>query len=213
MDSTSGDAIAGLLCDLSSSDAVRAWREFLVAFGPVLQQVARLQESDTDAAADCFLFVCEHLAQDRFRRLRQFRPGGPASFPTWLRSVARNLCIDWHRKTRGRVREGAYPAKFRMEMLAVEDIAEQLRDPHPDPEAHAAGLQREAVLQKAVLRLPAADQLLIRLRFEQELTLHQIAQLTGTKDAQTVDRRLRQILESMRQNFQSARGKFRPSSV
>lgn len=213
MDTTPGDAIAGLLRDLSSGDAILAWREFLIAYGPVLQQVVRLQESDVDTAADCFLFVCEHLARDRFRRLRQFRPGGPASFPTWLRSVARNLCIDWHRKTHGRVRDGAYPAKVRMETLAVDDIAERLRDPHPDPETLAAGLQRNAALQAIVSRLSPAEQLLIRLRFEQELTLEQIARLSGLKDAQTVDRRLRQILEGMRQNFAAPRGKFRPSSV
>jgi RNA polymerase sigma factor (sigma-70 family) len=200
--------ISRLLGELASPSPTEAWREFLEDYAPVLQQVVHLFETETDAAADCLLFICEHLASDQFRRLRKFRSDGPASFPTWLRAVARNLCVDWHRKTRGRLRDGAYPDRPIGE--ALED--HWLSDPHPDPEMRAASLERESSLRRMVARLPDHERLLIRLRFDQELTLDQIARLTGLKDAQTVDRRLRQILDSLRESLGES-GKFRERSV
>lgn len=93
-----------LLQALDSSQPQSAWEEFLQSYGDVLLRVTHLFESDPDRVSDCFVFVCEHLAAGRFRRLRKFKPGGAASFTTWLAAVTRNLCIDWHRKECGRHR-------------------------------------------------------------------------------------------------------------
>jgi RNA polymerase sigma factor (sigma-70 family) len=70
----------------------------------VLLQVARLVEREEDEAADAFVFVCERLAANQFARLRRFDPAGPANPLTWLRVVARNLCLDHQRSIRGRFR-------------------------------------------------------------------------------------------------------------
>jgi RNA polymerase sigma factor (sigma-70 family) len=78
--------------------------EFLESYGPVLYQAARTYTSSQDAAADCYVYVCEQLAHNRFKRLLKFNPKGCASFTTWLRVVARNLCFDWHRSQSGRRR-------------------------------------------------------------------------------------------------------------
>jgi RNA polymerase sigma factor (sigma-70 family) len=78
--------------------------EFLESYGPVLYQTARTYTSNQDAAADCYVCICEQLAHNRFRRLLKFNPKGRASFTTWLRVVARNLCFDWHRSQSGRHR-------------------------------------------------------------------------------------------------------------
>src|SRR5258706_3693073 len=163
--------ISRLLGELASPSPTEAWSEFLENYAPVLQQVVHLFETETDRAADCFLFICEHLASRQFHRLRKFRPDGPASFSTWLRAVSRNLCVDWHRKTRGRLRDGAYP-----DQPLNEPLADQwLTDPHPDPEMRAASLERKASLRRMIARLPEQERLLIRLRFEHDLTLDQIA--------------------------------------
>ena len=61
-------------------------------------------ERDSDFVPDCFQFVCEGLSANSFRRLRRFRPEGPAVFSTWLRAVVRNLCLDWRRRQFGRHR-------------------------------------------------------------------------------------------------------------
>jgi len=48
--------------------------------------------------------VCAALSDNGFRRLRSFRPDGPACFKTWLMAVVSNLCVDWHRQQQGRIR-------------------------------------------------------------------------------------------------------------
>ena len=97
-------AIALLLADLQLPGASNAWMEFLESYGPVLYQAARTYTSSHDAAADCYVYICEQLAHNRFKRLLKFNPKGRASFTTWLRVVVRNLCFDWHRSQSGRHR-------------------------------------------------------------------------------------------------------------
>jgi len=96
--------IAGLLEGLRSSNSWDAWAEFLEHYSPVLFQTARACTDNEDAAADCYLHICQQLAHNRFRRLMKFKPEGSANFLTWLRVVARNLCFDWYRSSLGRQR-------------------------------------------------------------------------------------------------------------
>lgn len=96
--------IAFMIERLGSAQGEAAWTDFLNEFSTIILQVVRLFEREPDASADCFLFVCEELSRKGFRRLRRFRVDGRASFPTWLRAVVRNLCLDWHRKEFGRYR-------------------------------------------------------------------------------------------------------------
>jgi RNA polymerase sigma factor (sigma-70 family) len=97
-------SVAALLDRLRSADAQSAWRDFLQEYNPILYQTARACTRDEDEAADCFLYICEQLAKKSFHRLLLFRPDGAASFGTWLRVVARNLCVDCRRKKHGRPR-------------------------------------------------------------------------------------------------------------
>ncbi|HLF55314.1 MAG TPA: sigma-70 family RNA polymerase sigma factor [Thermoanaerobaculia bacterium] len=89
---------------LCSNDPDVAWSAFLAEFASLLFQVVHLFERDEERAEECFLYVCEQLRRDHLRRLRRFDERGTASFPTWLRAVARNLCIDWRRHRFGRFR-------------------------------------------------------------------------------------------------------------
>ena len=93
-----------LLERLRSTDSHAGWEEFLISYSPVLYQTIRAFTREEDDASDCFVFICEQLAKNSFRRLLQFDTNGTASFTTWLRVVARNLCFDWHRKKHGRFR-------------------------------------------------------------------------------------------------------------
>lgn len=74
----------------------------------------------------------------------------------------------------------------------------QLADPGPDPEALAVRSQQQGALQRALARLPRADYLLLRLRFDRGLTLQQISELTGAGSPQKADRRIREIVERLR---------------
>ncbi|MFB3923163.1 MAG: RNA polymerase sigma factor [Terriglobia bacterium] len=73
-------------------------------------------------------------------------------------------------------------------------LDERLLDSRPSPETLAAWNQQRARLARVVADLPASDRLLLRLRYEEDLTFDKIARIMGLKDAQAADRRIRDIL-------------------
>jgi RNA polymerase sigma factor (sigma-70 family) len=259
--------VAPLLETLQSPNLCdSAWADFLDSYSSVLYQTARACTSNEDAAADCYLYICEGLAKNGFRRLLKFKPDGNASFTTWLRVVARNLCMDWHRSQSGRARPfkslqrlsplelEVYTCRFirgasqeetlqRLEPLfpqinfsALSDIEERLQqslssrqqwilgsrkqsefstsaaaadeagdadmvdvaDSRPNQEAWLVDREQQAQLQKSLASLPTQERLLVQLRFEQDLSLNEIARLCGLEDAQRVNRRLTAILTKLR---------------
>jgi RNA polymerase sigma factor (sigma-70 family) len=270
--------------ELRSSQSREAWAEFLRHYSPLIFHTCQFSTSDADQAADCFLFACEMLSRNHFCRLLRFRPQGAASFPTWLRVVVRNLCLDWRRKKFGRARlfrsiarlpqlEGevyrcryeqglsldetflslcpSFPGLTMQQLveteahvreslssrqlwligarkvrargalqefgvgLAEEDDALVLDpvDPRPDQESALANQEQEEHLRSALGKLPAPERLLIRLRFEEGLSLEQIARLMGLCDAQRVHRRIADILETLRKRVIRNSGKRRVVSV
>jgi RNA polymerase sigma factor (sigma-70 family) len=272
--------IGPLLAKLRSEEAQAGWEEFLLQYSPALYQTARTLARDEDDVADCFVHICEQLAKDRFGRLLRFKPDGAASFLTWLRVVARNLCHDWHRKKHGRARpfkilQNLPPLeletyRFRFERhLSQEETLQQLRgtwpsievnelieterrieerlnpaqrwilsvrnqalgtsmrandedelgmmefaDPAPSPESAVEDKEQRRALRKCVEALRAEDRLILRLRFDDELSLDEISQLAGLGDAQRVHRRLTSILEKLRSAVgKGSSGKARPVSV
>ncbi|MCI0535201.1 MAG: sigma-70 family RNA polymerase sigma factor [Verrucomicrobiales bacterium] len=261
------DSIARLIRELGSRNPEHAWSEFLRIYASLILQVVRLFERDQDPISDCFLYVCEQLSRRRFRRLRKFRPDGPAKFETWLRAVVRNLCLDWHRKEFGRHRifrsiaslpaldqevfHGVFGNGFspeyafawlaprfpaltpedlqacigrieailtprqrwllsvrsgRRETRRLEDMADgpviQAVDTQGNPETQATLEEQRDHLSRELRKLTASERLLLRLRFEEDLTLEQIARMFKLADAQTADRRIRQLLERLRRGME-----------
>ena len=257
-----------ILRGLRSRDPRGAWGAFLEAYSPVILDVIRLFERDEDATGNCYLFVCERLCRDRFRRLCRFRIEGPASFQTWLRAVVRNLCLDWHRQEYGRHRvfesvgrlsildQEIFDAVF-VECLPVEEAylkigpripglthdallegigrveqtltsrqrwllsvrraraahslarrapddeewLQQVPGEAPNPESWAALQEERAALIAGMARLSPRERLLIRLRFERDLTLDEIAKLLRLENAQSADRRIREVLVKLRRQM------------
>ena len=134
---------------LGSREPWEAWTAFLESYSRAILQVVHTFEHEQDARSDCFLFVCERLSENQFRRLRRFQPRGVARFTTWLQVIVRNLCLDWRRKEYGRQRVFQSVARlapldqevFREVLirgLSPEDCFSRLRFTH-------AGLTREEV--------------------------------------------------------------------
>lgn len=96
--------IEDLLHRLNSADAGPAWAAFIDRYSGLVMKAVVQFEFDQDRRNECFLYVCEKLCEDRFRRLLTFNTKGAASFPGWLSTVTLRLCIDWHRKEYGRAR-------------------------------------------------------------------------------------------------------------
>jgi RNA polymerase sigma factor (sigma-70 family) len=266
-----GHPVEQMLIGLASEDWGQAWSEFLEIYSPLILQVVHQFENEEEHAGECFLFVCEQLSANGCRRLRHFEPAGPAKFSTWLRVVARNLCLDWRRKEIGRPRvlrsvsrlgaldqqvvdcvyergmslretlltlQASHP-KLTEEQLsdslqrvreslsarqlwllgrrhtkiqslerdsATGDgtVATQIAASDPSPEALAEFAERRSALTRALSCLDKDERLLLRLRYEEGLTLEQVSRLAGLGNAQRADRRIKEILERLREDMSEA---------
>jgi len=266
-----GRPVEQMLIGLASEDWGQAWSEFLEIYSPVILQVVHHFETEQDRAGECFLFVCEQLSTNSCRRLRRFEPAGPAKFSTWLRVVARNLCLDWRRKEIGRPRvlrsvsrlgvldqqvvdcvyergmslretllslQAFHPklteaqlsdslqrvreslssrqlwllGRRRTKVQSLERdsangdglVATQIAASDPSPEALAEIAERRSTLTCALSRLEKDERLLLRLRYEEGLTLDQVSQLAGLGNAQRADRRIKEILTRLREDMSEA---------
>jgi RNA polymerase sigma factor (sigma-70 family) len=73
-----------------------------------------------------------------------------------------------------------------------------ITDPRPNPEAQALFAERRGALDRALDHLSKRERLLMRLRFEEELTLEQIAKLLDLGNAQRADRQIKEVLARLR---------------
>ena len=81
-------------------------------------------------------------------------------------------------------------------------VERQIADPRPNPETLADLEERRTALAHAMSRLSKAERLLLRLRFEQGLTLEQVARVTGLENAQKADRRIKELLGRLREELE-----------
>jgi RNA polymerase sigma factor (sigma-70 family) len=168
-----------------------------------------------DGTLDRYAFMLDELRRADFRRLRTFAADGRAQFSSWLAVVARRLCLDHHRRERGRsVRREpagrpnkvARVARRELERLdgGFHDVAlvpaQQL-----DPTETLDRRDRCAAVRRVVNRLSADDRLLLRLRFGQELTAREIAAVLGLTSPLHVYRRLDIIYRMVRSGLRTAR--------
>jgi len=256
--------IEDLIVRLSTPQAGSAWTEFLRRYSSLILQVARRFESEEERVSDCFLYACAQLSDNSFRRLRSFRPDGPAQFRTWLISVATNLCIDWRRRLSGRLRPiaavaglaeldqlvyrliyvrgmtrgqclqalaGRYPdlsdsrlaeinarlftlltprqrwqlssrsrGSISLDELTQSDADErgfQAEEPGPGPEPLAALEQERELVETALGQLPPRQRLLLRLRYQQDLTLEEVARLARIPDPYRAHREIQAAIEAL----------------
>ncbi len=94
--------ISDLLQRLNSPEAGAAWVDFVNRFAHLIMKTASQFEYRQDRSSACFLYVCEKLCDQQFRRLQKYNATGSAKFHHWLSTVVFNLCVDWHRKEFGR---------------------------------------------------------------------------------------------------------------
>jgi len=113
-----------------------------------------------------------------------------AAFSTWLYRIAHNRLNDHWRAQQHR------PA-------APEDADERaarVPDPHT-PERNLSEFEQRRRLQMALDALPEEQRIVVTLRLEQELTLEEIAAITGV-GRETVKSRLRYAMDKLRTRLQ-----------
>jgi RNA polymerase sigma factor (sigma-70 family) len=74
----------------------------------------------------------------------------------------------------------------------------EIVDPQPNQETVFLTTEQQAQLRKVVASLPAEERLLLQLRFEQDLSLDEVARLCSLGGGQRVHRRITAVLKKLR---------------
>jgi RNA polymerase sigma factor (sigma-70 family) len=210
------NALKEFLVAVGTDGEAEAWAAFVEAYSRVLLHVARSTISDRDVAMDVYAYLLERLREDAGRRLRAFAGRNGARFTTWLVVVARRLCMDWHRRHRGRVREGesaaaaeARAARRRLAGLGNDlgasgpDDLERLPDEHAGADEALHRAELDSALQRALASLAPQDRLLLRLRVEDGIPAAEVARLLELPSPFHVYRRVAALTAALRQALQS----------
>jgi RNA polymerase sigma factor (sigma-70 family) len=204
--------LSRLLDARTPSRADAAWADFVAVHSRLLLHVVRTLTSDPDTAMDAYARVLERLREDDYRRLRAYVPDGRSRFTTWLVTVVRRLCLDWHRERFGRARAEAstdareaherrrHLANFAQDVGVVElDEVVDARSEENDPAEQLRALELMGALDAALATLSPSDQVLLRLRFDDGLSAQQIARTLHYPTPFHVYRRINALLASLRE--------------
>lgn len=155
---------------------------------------------------DAYAYLLEQLRRDDFQRLRAYVSDDRSRFTTWLVVVARRLCLDRLRQRYGRApdaeadnRETHAVRRRLVDLLGEElDTAVLADTAGADPETHLLANELRRVLTGVVGELEPRDQLLLKLRFEDELPAREIAQVMRFATPFHVYRRINTLLGQLR---------------
>ena len=184
-----------------------AWERLIAAHTRLLLAVARTFGGGHDEAMNRYSYILEKCRESDFRRLRSFDGSHGATFSTWLTVVARRLCLDYERTRYGRSPAGAQPdgnAERRVRRTLEDSVALELDiDLIAAPDAHSqetAVVRAESTkaLRAALSDLTPREQLLVTLRFQDDLSAARIASLLGVSTPFHVYRQLNGVLAKLR---------------
>ncbi|MFN2637699.1 MAG: RNA polymerase sigma factor [Gemmatimonadaceae bacterium] len=190
--------------ELSARD--EAWTQFVQSNSKLILYVARSLGGDHDDVMDRYAFVLGQLRRDNFHRLRAYGDDGRGKFTTWLVVVVRRLCLDHRREKYGRVRgdneneADGHRLRARLVDLTSDDaaLAEIVDVSAAGPEERLRAVQLDEALKLAVAALEPEDRLLLRFRFEDDLSAAEITRLMDCSSPFDVYRRLRRVLATLR---------------
>jgi len=137
-----------------------------------------------------------HLADDLFQETwsrvidARARWQPRAKFTTWLLQIAHNLAIDAYRRQPSQA--GPQETEAALATLAAAE--------HEQPEQQLSDFQTRRRLQRAIERLPDEQRHAILLRLEHDLSLEEIADVTGAP-RETVKSRLRYATQRIREEL------------
>ncbi|MGN6740432.1 RNA polymerase sigma factor [Dyella sp.] len=133
--------------------------------------------------------LADEVFQDTWSRViaarSRYQP--QAKFSTWLLQIAHHLIIDGHRRKR--------PLADGDE--AETALAHHAAPAHEQPEHALSDFEQRRGLQRAIEQLPDDQRTAVLLRLEHELSLEEIAQITGV-GRETAKSRLRYAMTKLR---------------
>jgi RNA polymerase sigma factor (sigma-70 family) len=202
--------VSNLLLGTDRGDPEGAWAAFLERHTGLLLQVAfRFAGGSYDEAMDSYAYMLDELRRNDYARLRTYVACDHCTFAHWLVVVCRRLCLDHYRRKYGRQRStkavraqvvARRDARRRLARLSAseQELAELPDASTPDPSLALDALLEAGALRAAVARLGPNDRVLLKLRFEQDLTAREIATVLGLPSPFHVYRRLRRICDELR---------------
>lgn len=123
----------------------------------VIRRMVLIHEDADDITQNTFIKAHRHI--DKFQ--------GHSSLFTWLYRIATNEAL------------GFIARKKRRLFLPIENYQQKLES-YVDQSSHLSGEEIETKLKKALIKLPEKQRLVFLLRYQEELTYDQIAEITGT---------------------------------
>jgi RNA polymerase sigma factor (sigma-70 family) len=203
--------LSALLDAVDPEPREAAWQAFLRTYSRLLLHTARRVGRDYDAAMDAYAYLLEQLRRDDCRRLRAYVPTERAKFTTWLVAVSRRLCVDHLRQRYGRpAGTGAADAtagpragrRQLADLLAAELDVDLLPDSAAvDPQARLQAEALSRAVAETVGELAPRDRLLLKLRFEDDLSARQIGHILRFPTPFHVYRRLNLLLAQLRSSL------------
>lgn len=178
--------------------------------------VARLRRGDVNALAELIARYQNRLyryllrlvrqpaeAEDLFQqtwlkvveKIRSF--DASRNFDAWLFTLARNLAIDHLRRVRPQSLDEPVAGDER-----AETAVDRLTSGDAAPFERALASERRTQIGEAMTALPVIYREVLALRFEEEMKIEEIAQVTGTP-LSTVKTRLRRSLEQLRVSLEA----------
>lgn len=184
-----------------------AWSAFAREYTGLLLHVARSTSHGGDDAMDAYVYLLDRLREDGCRRLRGYVAQPRSKFTTWLVVVTKRLCIDHYRLKYGRLRhEESREERERLDLRrglanlnGPPELAESIADENPGTAADAfESSELSDELRTLVTTLPPEDRLLLRLRFDDDLSASEIARILRLPSQFHVYRRINAILAELR---------------
>jgi RNA polymerase sigma factor (sigma-70 family) len=204
---------------LAASDDVsraRAWTAFLDTYSRLILHAARSATTGYDDGMDAYAAALDGIRADDYRKLRGYSVDPRSKFTTWLVVVVRRICVDNQRARYGRgtsdernagIVSDERAARRRLANLTSTEIdLDSIQDSiagAADQVVERAEL-REA-LESSLSELAERDQLLLTLRFVDDLPAKRIAEVQGWPDHMAVYRRVNHLLAELRKKLR-ARG-------
>ncbi len=208
--------LSNLLHAQDPASRERAWAAFMREYSRLIHLAARKSARAYDDVMDRYTFVLEALQEEDLKRLRAFDPNGRSKFTTWLVVVSSRLCVDFHRRTYGRfASDDGTGLEASQRRRLVDLVGEEIdlsrlpdaRSEAPDLEIRQKELRSE--LEEALGSLGNEERLLLRLRFEDQHSAKDIAQMLGLSSEFVAYRRLKSTLEKLRKDLEQ-RGVHEP---
>ncbi len=188
-----------------------AWADFVRRYTKLFLKAAAALGGSYDDRMDRYHHILEGLQGTEFHRLKAYRSDNRSSFAGWLLVVSRRLAVDCDRTRFGRGgRSQTAPEAERTEQQARRRLVEltgsdvdpaELPGSGTGPEGRLLAQELHAALRDALTGLGPADRLLLKLRFEDDLRMREIADVMHLPTVFHAYRRLHTVLGMVRQRL------------